>query len=79
MASDDLSVTEFELTPCSPGRWYAVMVMKHLMAYLLLNYDIKLPDSAKGVRPADLNIASVHLPNSSAHVLFRRRNPDQKD
>jgi hypothetical protein len=55
------------------------MVMKHLMAYLLMNYDIKLPDSAKGMRPADLNIASIHIPNTSAHVLFRRRIVDDKD
>jgi len=73
MVGDGVSGTEYELTHCSPGRWYAAMVMKHLMAYLLLKYDMTLPDSAKGVRPADLDIAGVHIPNISAHVLFRRR------
>ena len=57
----------------SPGRWYAAMVIKHVMAYLLINYDIKLPDSANGKRPADLQLVGMHLPNKSAKILLKRR------
>lgn len=56
-----------------PGRWYAVMIMKHLMAYLILNYDMKLPESAKGKRPVDLCFASVRIPNTTATILFKSR------
>lgn len=56
-----------------PGRWYAAMVIKHLMAYIVLNYDIRLPDSAKGKRPANLQVAGMCLPNRSAKLLFKRR------
>ncbi|CAG7850969.1 Ent-kaurene oxidase; AltName: Full=Cytochrome P450 503A1; AltName: Full=Cytochrome P450-4 [Serendipita indica DSM 11827] len=56
-----------------PGRWYAAMLVKHLVVYILLQYDIKLPDSAKGKRPPNLSIMGSSLPNLSAKVLFRRR------
>lgn len=56
-----------------PGRWYASMLVKHLVVYILLQYDIKLPDSAKGKRPADLRMVGTILPNTRASVLFKRR------
>jgi len=52
------------------------MVMKHVMAYIILNYDCKLPDSAKGKRPADFTLIGSHLPNRSARLLFRWRDPE---
>ena len=49
------------------------MLVKHLVVYILLQYDIKLPDSAKGKRPADLYLMGAVVPNTSAKVLFKRR------
>ncbi|KIM21870.1 hypothetical protein M408DRAFT_333196 [Serendipita vermifera MAFF 305830] len=56
-----------------PGRWYATMIMKHLMAYLILHYDFKLPDSANGQRPADWNLTGACIPNTKANILLRRK------
>ncbi|KIM23342.1 hypothetical protein M408DRAFT_332370 [Serendipita vermifera MAFF 305830] len=56
-----------------PGKWYAAMIMKHLMAYLILHYDLKLPDSAKGKRPDDWVVAGACIPNTSARILLRRK------
>ncbi|KZT39044.1 cytochrome P450 [Sistotremastrum suecicum HHB10207 ss-3] len=53
-----------------PGRFFAVTAMKSMMAYIMLNYDVKF---ASGKRPADRAIASLCLPDSSAEVLFRKR------
>ena len=44
-----------------------------MMAYIVANYDVKLPDEANGVRPADFTFGSATTPNQKAHVLFRRR------
>jgi hypothetical protein len=49
------------------------MIMKHVIAYIILNYEFKLPDSAKGQRPADLSLMGAHIPNSSARLLFQHK------
>ncbi|KAG8859852.1 hypothetical protein FRC20_011759 [Serendipita sp. 405] len=56
-----------------PGRWYASMVVKHLMVYIITKYDVKLPDSAKGKRPADWNFMGSCVPNMTTQLLFKRR------
>ena len=57
----------------SPGRFFAANELKAMMAYVVLNYDVKLPPEANGVRPQNLEIGPVVIPNQTAHVLFKKR------
>ncbi|EJC99419.1 cytochrome P450, partial [Fomitiporia mediterranea MF3/22] len=54
-----------------PGRFFAANELKAMMAYLVLNYDIKLQDGQD--RPKDLEFEAAVVPNPKAHVLFRKR------
>ncbi|KAG7096044.1 hypothetical protein E1B28_006725 [Marasmius oreades] len=54
-----------------PGRFFAAMELKMFMAYLVLNYDVKMPRD--GVRPADEWLGPMSGPATRAHVLFRKR------
>jgi cytochrome P450 len=54
-----------------PGRFFASNVMKAMMAYLVLNYDIKL--EKEGERPPDEWFMMNCTPNRKAEVMFRRR------
>ncbi|KAG1757776.1 cytochrome P450 [Suillus lakei] len=56
-----------------PGRFFASSVMKAMMAYLVLNYDIKL--EKEGERPPDEWFMMNCSPNRKAEVMFRRRLP----
>ncbi|KAG2057010.1 cytochrome P450 [Suillus hirtellus] len=56
-----------------PGRFFASSVMKAMMAYLVLNYDIKL--EKEGERPPDEWFLMNCSPNRKAEVMFRRRRP----
>ncbi|KAI5240174.1 hypothetical protein E4T47_01141 [Aureobasidium subglaciale] len=53
-----------------PGRWFAANEIKSIMAYLLLNYDIKFADGQS--RPENLQVETQNLPNPTATVLSRR-------
>lgn len=55
----------------SPGRFFAANELKTMMAYLVMNYDIKM--KTPGVRPPNLEFALAVVPNPFAKVLFRRR------
>ncbi|KIP05259.1 hypothetical protein PHLGIDRAFT_490945 [Phlebiopsis gigantea 11061_1 CR5-6] len=55
-----------------PGRHIASSELKAMMAYLVLNYDVRMAD---GVRPADVHAAMAVLPCPDARVLFRKRVP----
>ncbi|KAK1223670.1 hypothetical protein PQX77_013461 [Marasmius sp. AFHP31] len=54
-----------------PGRFFASTEMKVFMAYLILNYDLKMPRD--GVRPRDEWLGPMSSPSTRARVLFRRR------
>ncbi|KAL0573825.1 hypothetical protein V5O48_008120 [Marasmius crinis-equi] len=54
-----------------PGRFFAAMELKILMAYLILNYDVKL--TPEGVRPADKWLGIMANPSSTAHIMIRKR------
>lgn len=54
-----------------PGRFFASTVMTTMMAYLVLNYDMKLEND--GVRPPDQWFLMNCSPNRTAEILFRRR------
>ncbi|KAF8994955.1 cytochrome P450 [Cyathus striatus] len=53
-----------------PGRFFAVNELKAMSAYLILNYDVKLPTSQ---RPANWWFEQNMMPNHNATVMFRKR------
>jgi hypothetical protein len=55
----------------SPGRFFAVNEQKVIMSHVIMTYDFKLKD---GVRPEDEWVAMIGGANSTAEVMFRRRN-----
>ena len=55
----------------SPGRFFAANELKALLAYILLNYDIKL--GGDGTRPPNLFYGTNVVPSVRAEVLFRKR------
>ena len=56
---------------CSPGRFFAANELKALLAYLVLNYDMKLGDDGK--RPASIFYGTNVIPSPTGQVLFRKR------
>ncbi|KAJ7285046.1 cytochrome P450 [Mycena rebaudengoi] len=53
-----------------PGRFFASLELKCLMAYLVLHYDVKTP--IEGVRPPDEWFGPTSHPARNADILFRR-------
>ncbi|THH28881.1 hypothetical protein EUX98_g5295 [Antrodiella citrinella] len=56
-----------------PGRHFAAYVMKLMMAYIVLHYDVELDPAERGVRPASKWISNTIIPNTTANVLLRGR------
>jgi cytochrome P450 len=56
-----------------PGRFFAAMEIKLMLAYVVMTYDMKL---VGGVRPPDSPFLYTRMPNARAEVLFRRRKVD---
>jgi cytochrome P450 len=54
-----------------PGRFFAAVEIKLMMAYLVLNYDIKCEQD--GVRPKDMWVGQTCVPDPKANLVFRRR------
>ncbi|THU98965.1 cytochrome P450 [Dendrothele bispora CBS 962.96] len=55
-----------------PGRFFASIEIKGLLAHLILNYDIKFPNDSRNV-PDIVKAWSQAAPNLEARVLFRKR------
>lgn len=55
----------------SPGRFFAVNELKAMMAYVLLNYDVKL--EKEGIRPSNIYKGIRLLPNPTAKLMFKKR------
>ncbi|KAF7300593.1 Cytochrome P450 [Mycena chlorophos] len=55
-----------------PGRFFASLELKSLLAGLILRYDVRMAD--EGVRPPDRLLGPVSTP-AQAKVLFRKRQP----
>ena|SRR6266511_910496 len=53
-----------------PGRFLAATEIKMMTAYIITTYDLKL---ASDVRPPDLFLFHVCMPDPTAEILFRRR------
>ncbi|EKM52437.1 uncharacterized protein PHACADRAFT_260824 [Phanerochaete carnosa HHB-10118-sp] len=58
-------------TAC-PGRFFAALELKMIVANLLLNYDIKLEGDSSKIPPVSWYI-TARVPNMTANVLVRRR------
>ena len=58
-------------SPSSPGRFFAANELKALLAYIVLNYDLKL--GGDGKRPASLFYGDDVIPSPTGEVLFRKR------
>lgn len=56
---------------CSPGRFFASMELKCIVAYVLLNYDVKMRN--EGERPPDVWFGPFSVPDPKAQVMFRLR------
>ncbi|KZS89033.1 cytochrome P450 [Sistotremastrum niveocremeum HHB9708] len=54
---------------CS-GRYLAANIMKTIFAYILLNYEIRLPE---GYQPRIISFGSNRIPDMAAKVLLRKR------
>jgi len=54
-----------------PGRFFAAISLKAMLAHLVLAYDVKLEN--EGVRPTDTWFGTSCIPNRTAEVLFRKR------
>ncbi|KAF9047856.1 cytochrome P450 [Panaeolus papilionaceus] len=54
-----------------PGRFFAAVELKFMIAYFVSHYDVKL--EKEGQRPADLAFGLTLLANPFASVLFRKR------
>ncbi|KAJ7507426.1 cytochrome P450 [Mycena galericulata] len=54
-----------------PGRFFAAVELKAMLTHLVVNYDVKFVND--GPRPPNQYIASACLPDSSAKMMFRKR------
>ncbi|EMD42273.1 hypothetical protein CERSUDRAFT_79864 [Gelatoporia subvermispora B] len=54
-----------------PGRFFAVNELKAMLAYIVLNYDLRFEH--QGVRPESKWFATAIVPDSKVKVLFRSR------
>ncbi|KAI0334068.1 cytochrome P450 [Cubamyces sp. BRFM 1775] len=54
-----------------PGRFFAATELKAMLAYIVLNYDIKF--DGDGQRPGNVYWGPIVFPAPSARVLFRKR------
>ena len=54
-----------------PGRYFAACEIKLMLAYVIMNYDVKLEND--GVRPKDMWSGTCCVPDPNSKVLFRRR------
>ena len=53
----------------SPGRFFAAAQLKALLAYMVINYDIKLEGNA---RPKNFFFSMNMLPSQSGSVLIKK-------
>lgn len=60
-----------DLTIRSPGRWLAAHLLKLVLAYVVLNYDIQPIDK----RPGEMMLGDFILPSRNTIIKVRRRSP----
>lgn len=55
-----------------PGRFFAALELKLILAHLVMIYDVKFSEVLEG-RPSDFWVEANRLPNLSAKVMFKKR------
>ena len=60
-----------KLSRCSPGRFFASSELKAVLAYVVMNFDLKFEHS--GERPENVWFGPNVVPAPDAKVMFRRR------
>ncbi len=55
----------------SPGRFFAASELRAVLAYIVMNYDLKLEGG--GPRPKNFFFAVGLVPPPSGRILFRKR------
>lgn len=56
-----------------PGRFLIDFEFKMILAYMLRNYDVALPESCGGKRPPNLWLAEANIPPSGVRIRVKRR------
>jgi cytochrome P450 len=56
--------------PACPGRFFAIVELKLMMAHLLINYDVKLQ---AGTYPSKLCFETIVIPSRTESILYRKR------
>ena len=56
---------------CSPGRFFAANELKAMLAYIVVNYDLKI--AGDGERPPNMYIGANVVPSPKGEILFRKR------
>ncbi|KAF8670477.1 hypothetical protein AX14_005850 [Amanita brunnescens Koide BX004] len=54
-----------------PGRFFATSEVKTMLAHVLLNYDIKMPNG--GGNPPELWFGVSSIPDPTAQLMFCKR------
>lgn len=65
-------IPDFSGLIISPGRFFAANELKAMLAFVVMNFDVRLADGSKEV-PPNHYIGTNISPNTSAKVMFRRR------
>ena len=55
----------------SPGRFFAASELKAMLAYIVVNYDLKI--AGDGGRPPNVYILTSVVPSPKGEILFRKR------
>ena len=66
-----LSFVQLSMSCDSPGRCFAANELKAILAYIVVNYDLKM--GGDGERPANICFAANIIPNPKGEILFRKR------
>lgn len=53
----------------SPGRWFAARLLKLMIAYIVLHYDIKPLNH----RPENISFGDASIPSFTIKIMVRRR------
>ena len=55
----------------SPGRFFAANELKAMLAFIVVNYDLKL--AGDGKRPQTVYFGSSIIPSPNGKLMFRKR------
>ncbi|CCM06206.1 uncharacterized protein FIBRA_08450 [Fibroporia radiculosa] len=59
-----------------PGRFFASIKMKMVLAHIVMNYDVKM--EREGVIPRSTRIGHICVPSTRAEMLFQQRSPHSR-